>query len=120
MLPTLRLKKGLRGRFSRLKREQDQLLMRKFPARRSREFFCPSREFYRGSREFCAWVDPTLLGEVERGDSRSHPLGETRTGRFGGTAGRVSRSLINSPQFAGVSRFKCGTCGLCRRLKVAI
>src|SRR5260370_24328847 len=26
--------------------------MSKFPAQRSREFFCPSREFSRGSREF--------------------------------------------------------------------
>ena len=39
------LKKRLRGRFSRLKRGQDQSLMSKFPAQRSREFFCRSREF---------------------------------------------------------------------------
>jgi hypothetical protein len=48
------LKKRLRGRFSRLKRGQDQSLMSKFPAQRSREFFYRSRELYRGSREFCA------------------------------------------------------------------
>src|SRR6516165_7065979 len=49
------LKKRLRGRFSNLKRGQHQSLMIKFPAQRSREFFCKSREFYRGSREFCVW-----------------------------------------------------------------
>ena len=48
------LKKGLRRRFSRLKRGQDQSLMSKFPAQRSREFFYRSRELYQGSREFCA------------------------------------------------------------------
>jgi hypothetical protein len=54
------LKKASEGRFSHLKRGQDQSLMSEFPAQRSREFFCWSREFSRGSREFCAWMDPTL------------------------------------------------------------
>ena len=69
------------SRFSHLKHEQHQLLISKFPARRSREFFGWSREFFGSSREFCErskdlqiWVPCRALSRWEANRLTSNDL----------------------------------------------